>query len=44
MSKALDTGESYGGNNYLGYLTRNTTFFYQYLKRFKGIGIVWEHR
>ncbi|KAI5815148.1 serine peptidase, family S28 [Pyronema omphalodes] len=40
----FDTGESNGGDAYLGYMTRNTTFFYKYLQEFKGLGIVWEHR
>ncbi|KAI5782653.1 serine peptidase, family S28 [Geopyxis carbonaria] len=40
----FDTGESNGGQGYLGYLTRNTTFFNRYLREFKGLGIVWEHR
>lgn len=25
-------------------MTRNTSFFNQYLREFKGLGIVWEHR
>ncbi|KAI5848020.1 serine carboxypeptidase S28-domain-containing protein [Tricharina praecox] len=41
---SFDTGESDGGHRYIGYLTVNETFFYQYLKEFKGMGIIWEHR
>jgi hypothetical protein len=40
----LDTGESYGGDQYLGHLTRNTSFLQTYMREFNALGIVWEHR
>ncbi|KAL7275430.1 hypothetical protein RUND412_001618 [Rhizina undulata] len=40
----FDTGESPGANYYLGYLTRNASFFNQYLREFNALGILWEHR
>ena len=32
------------GEWFLGHLTKNTTFFNQYLREFSGLGIIWEHR
>lgn len=42
--EALDTGECTSAEKYLGYLTINGTFFFQMLKKFGGLGVVWEHR
>lgn len=41
---AFDTGESNGGDTYLGYLTNSQSFVNKYLQHFNGLGIVWEHR
>jgi hypothetical protein len=40
----FDVGESTAEPAAQTYLTNSTTFFYQLVKEFGGIGIVWEHR
>lgn len=40
----FDTGESAGGDGYIGRLTTEASIVNQYLRQFGAIGIVWEHR
>lgn len=39
-----DVGEATAESSAQAYLGNSTTFFYQLVKDFGGIGIVWEHR